>query len=228
MRAHVFQHVPYEGLGSIASWLERRGAAVSWTRPWDGDRVPDLADTDLVIAMGGPMSVNDEAVFPWLRAEKDTLRAAIADGRAVLGICLGAQLIASALGAAVCGNCEREIGWFDLEARPGPANTFRFPPRVSVFHWHDETFALPAGAVQLACSEACENQVFQLGERTMGLQCHLETTPASMVDIIAHSRGALHHGPFVQTEAAMRAAPASAYASINTLMAAVLDHLVDS
>jgi len=99
MDVHILQHVPFEGIGSIADWLSRRGATVTSTRFFETPQLPVLADIDLVIALGGPMSVNDEEQLPWLRSEKHFVAEAIAKGKAVLGICLGAQLIASALGA---------------------------------------------------------------------------------------------------------------------------------
>src|SRR5690606_30657296 len=107
------QHVPFEGLGSMGPWLVRRKAEITFTRFFESPSLPDLSGMDLVIAMGGPMSVNDEAALPWLVHEKSFLRAAIGQGVPVLGICLGAQLIASALGAQVYPGPHREIGWFD-------------------------------------------------------------------------------------------------------------------
>ncbi|HSB97692.1 MAG TPA: type 1 glutamine amidotransferase, partial [Spongiibacteraceae bacterium] len=96
--------------------------------------LPELDGIDLIIAMGGPMSVNDEAELPWLKTEQHFIRTAIERGVAVIGICLGAQLIASALGARIYPNNNKEIGWFDIEAMPGAANVFAFPARATVFH----------------------------------------------------------------------------------------------
>ena len=126
MRAHYFQHVPYEGLGCITGWLESRAARVTGTRFFESPRLPDPAQVDFLIIMGGPMSVNDEATLPWLRAEKRFIAETIAAGKTVLGICLGAQLIASALGARVYRNPEPEIGWFPIE---GLARSFPRAPR---------------------------------------------------------------------------------------------------
>lgn len=226
MNVHILQHVPFEGLGSIEPWLLARGAQISHTRFFEACSLPDLDSVDFIIAMGGPMSVNDEATLPWLAPEKQFIREAIQQGVAVLGICLGAQLIASALGARVYAGQQREIGWFDLEAVPNGGGTFAFPQATPVFHWHGETFDLPAGAVHLARSAACENQAFQIGDHVMGLQFHLEMTPASAAAIITHCRDELVVDTFVQSEAALRAMPAAAYQRINTLMADVLDHLV--
>lgn len=225
MRVHVLQHVPFEGLGSIAGWLDAHGVTPTWTRFFDSADLPDPESVDLVIAMGGPMSVNDEAELPWLRDEKIFIAEAISQGKAVLGICLGAQLIASALGARVAPGTHKEIGWFDIENVASIANTFRFPERMRVFHWHGETFDLPRNAARIARSTVCANQAFQLGERILGLQFHLETTPESARAIIEHSRGDLTEGAWIQREEALGNAPPHAYAEINRVMAEVLDYL---
>lgn len=226
MRAHILQHVPFEGIGSIEHWLNGRGASVGWTRFFESTELPALETLDLIIALGGPMSVNDEADLPWLRTEKRFIAAAIEARKAVLGICLGAQLIASALGAPVYPNTEKEIGWFPIAAEPHRPGCFRFPDTVQVFHWHGETFALPAGATRLASSAVCSNQAFQIGTRVLGLQFHLETTPESADAIISNCNHDLVPERFIQTESALRATPPSAYREINFLMNDVLEYLV--
>lgn len=225
MRALFLQHVPFEGPGSIEAWLASRAAALGVTRLFANEPLPPLEDVDFVIAGGGPMSVNDEADLPWLRAEKQFIREAIERGTPVLGICLGAQLIASSLGARVHANPVREIGWFPVHATPVPDGCFRFPSQCTVFHWHGETFDLPEGAVRLARSEACANQAFQIGRRAIGLQFHLETTPQSAASLIENSRHEMTPGLFVQTEADLAAVPAGRYPAINALMEQVLDYL---
>lgn len=224
MKAHVFQHVPFEGPGSIQSWLALHAAHIGFTRFYDADPLPALAEVDLLIVMGGPMSVNDESTLPWLVAEKQFIREAIAAGKAVVGICLGAQLIANAMGSRVYPGEHKEIGWFDIVARPHAANAhelFALPDTTRVFHWHGESFELPSGATLLAGSAACVNQVFQVGARVIGLQCHLETTPESADAILIHCRDELHDSlgnPFVQSEDEIRAEPAATYTSMNLLM----------
>ena len=115
MRAHYLQHVPFEGLGSIERWLQRAGYQVTGTQFYASAELPPAAEVDLLVALGGPMSVNDEGQHPWLAAEKRFIRELIALERPVLGVCLGAQLIASALGAAVYPNPVKEIGWLPIQ-----------------------------------------------------------------------------------------------------------------
>lgn len=226
MRAHYLQHVPFEGLGSIESWLRAKGYAITNTRFFESRRLPNLDEFDLLIAMGGPMSVNDENAFPWLVQEKEFIRNAIQAGKSVLGICLGAQLIASAMGARVFQNRVKEIGWWPVQAiQPTDESTFCFPPSVDVFHWHGETFELPPGAVRLARSEGCENQAFQLGRSVIGLQFHLETTPDSAREIVSHCRAELSPSTYVQSETTILTATPEKYRAINNLMSEVLSFL---
>ena len=230
MRAHYLQHVPFEGLGSIESWLQRAGYEVTATRFYDSDELPPPADVDLVVAMGGPMSVNDEQQYPWLAAEKRFIGAAIEMGRPVLGVCLGAQLIASACGAAVYPNKVKEIGWLPIQGvEPGsnaehPA-TFRFPPFLEVFHWHGETFDLPEGAVRLARSNAALNQAFQLGASVIGMQFHLDTTPDGARALVENCRAELVPSMYVPSEQRILAAEPAKYGALNGWMDKVLSFI---
>jgi len=226
MHVHYFQHVPFEGLGSMEAWLREAGYEIGVTRWYAGERAPDPAEIDLLIVMGGPMSVNDEAGHPWLAAEKDFIRRWIAADRPLLGVCLGAQLIASALGARVYPNAVKEIGWFPVTpVTPLPEHAFHFPPEQTVFHWHGETFDLPPGAIHLARSAGCEHQAFQIGRHVIGLQFHLETTPETAAALITNCRNELTPAPYIQDEATLRSVPPQAYRAINTLMARLLAHI---
>ncbi len=226
MRAHILQHVPFEDSGSITPWLKAADYRVTTTRFYQSTSLPDPGDIDLLIIMGGPMSVNDEDQFPWLRLEKKFIRQSIKSNKAVLGICLGAQLIASALGESVYLNRRKEIGWFAVQSviQEDPA-IFSLPSEVKVFHWHGETFDLPDEAVLLARSEACEHQAFQVGERVIGLQFHLETTPHSVQAIVTNCRQEILPSMFVQPEALILDQPPETYKVINELMDKVLHFL---
>ena len=226
MRAHYFQHVPFEGLGSIEPWLNSNGCELTSTKFFESAALPDPKAIDLLIVMGGHMSVNDEDIFPWLVSEKQFVREMIESGKPVLGICLGAQIIANAMGAKVFLNPVKEIGWFPITAGAYlDDSAFSFPPSETVFHWHGETFDLPLGAIRLAKSEGCENQAFQLGRRVIGLQFHLETTPKSARDIISNCRDELVPSKYVQMEDEILSASLSRYESINDLMSSILSFL---
>ena len=184
MRILTFRHIPCEGLGLISSELQARGIGCDIVDLYrSGATLPRREDYDGLIVMGGPMSVNDG--LPYLEFEKKTIAEAIAAGQPVLGICLGAQLIASALGALVYRNAVKEIGWFDVQFTPAASEDTLFRgtgPVETVFHWHGETFDMPAGATWLASSDACRHQAFRVGTGTYALQFHLEVTPEMIQD----------------------------------------------
>jgi len=184
MRILAFRHIPCEHLGLIARELEARGIGCEYADLYRPDApLPNHSDFDGLIVMGGPMSVNDG--LPYLELEKQAIAEAIAAGRPVLGVCLGAQLIASALGARVYRNSSKEIGWFDVRFTPEASGDALFAgarPTETVFHWHGETFDLPPGAVWLAHSGLTRHQAFRFGRATYGLQFHLEVTPPMIED----------------------------------------------
>lgn len=226
MRAHCLLHAPFEELGGIAPWLAAAGYQITYSRMYESADLPACEAVDFLVAMGGPMSVNDERECPWLVPEKEFVRRCIAAGKPVLGVCLGAQLIASALGARVYRHSEKEIGWFPVRAVPVPgAGYFRFPTEQTVFHWHGETFDLPAGAVLLASSEACAHQAFQLGRNVLALQCHVEVTPELVEGFITHCGGELRAARYVQPAATIHAAAPETYRAVNLLLADVLAYL---
>lgn len=225
MRAHVFQHVPFEDIGCIRNWLEQNNARITYTRFYENARLPLPDDVDLLVIMGGPMSVNDEAQLPWLHDEKQFIRDAVEKGIPILGICLGAQLIASALGARIYKNAEKEIGWFNVQAVDTPANTFGFPRSFTALHWHGETFDLPPNAIRLAQSEACKNQAFQIGKNVIALQFHLEATQESVNGMTENCGNELVPSTFVQTAEELLKPGQHTYENINTLISTILNYL---
>lgn len=226
MRAHYLQHVPFEGLGSIESWLQNAGYEISSTQFFSSEVLPDVEDIDFLVVMGGPMSATDETEYPWLINEKKVIRRAIEAGKPVLGICLGAQLMANAMGGKVFKNPVKEIGWFPVEAVESEnTSAFQFPQEIAVFHWHGETFSLPKGAVQIAESKGCKNQAFQIGSNAIGMQFHLETTPLSARAMVENCRNELVEDEYIQSEAEILSAPQERYSLINSLMDRVLEYL---
>lgn len=225
LRAHYIQHVWFEGPGSIATWLGARHATVTSTQVYRDARWPALDSFDWLIVLGGPMSVNEEGFYPWLAPEKRFLREAIEAGRPVLGICLGAQLLASALGASVRPNPQPEIGWWPIVPVPSHSpSPFAplFDDPIEAFHWHGETYDLPDGAVWLARSAACSQQAFSHGERVLGLQCHFETTPDAARMLIDQCGDALGPGRWIQPASELLRVPRR-FDQIHKAMNRVLD-----
>lgn len=183
MRVLAFRHVPFEGLGLIEPVLKARGIHFDYCDLYlPGAVLPDANGYDGLIFMGGPMSVNDEPAF--LLEEMRLIEHAAARGAPMLGVCLGSQMIARALGGRVYRNAEKEIGWFDIhltdEGRCDPLLR-QLAPAERVFHWHGDTFDLPPEAFCLAYSQRTARQAYRIGSAIYGLQFHLEVTPAMIV-----------------------------------------------
>lgn len=202
MNLHFFQHVPFEGLGSVEDWAQDNNFEISCTRFFEGEHPPATAKYDWLFVMGGPMNIYEQERYPWLKEEKKAIKAAIGKGKIVVGICLGAQLVADVLGAPITQNQHKEIGWFKIRKHPqaysSPLADF-LPEESWAFHWHGDTFAIPDGAVPLAFSEACPNQGFIYKERVVGLQFHLEFTRESARLLIENAGHELVNAPFIQT-----------------------------
>ncbi len=226
MHIHWLQHVPFEGLGSIAAWAEERGHLLTSTRFWAGDRLPYPDDVQLLVIMGGPMGVYDEADYPWLRDEKAFIRAVADTGAAILGVCLGAQLLAEVFGAKVFKNKEKEIGWYSLAcADSGPAWLLTlFAGETEVLHWHGDTFDIPAGGTRFCSSAACVNQGFIIGDRIIGLQFHLEMSRQDLAGLIENCRHELIEGRWIQGEGDLLGGTGDA-SKRKKILAGLLDHL---
>jgi GMP synthase-like glutamine amidotransferase len=207
MQIHILQHVPYEDAGIILDWAAEKGHHPAVNRLFAGDSLPPLQDIGWLVAMGGPMSVHDGAKFGWLSAEKQLIREAINAGIPVIGVCLGAQLAAEALGATVRKAPHREIGWFDIEKTEAAARhpwTRELPQTMPAFHWHGETFSLPDGAVPLFRSRVCETQGFVWENRVLALQCHLEISRQHIEEMIQHCAGESGAEPYVHDATRIR------------------------
>lgn len=220
--------MPFEGLGFAEAWALSRGHEVTVTRLYRDEPMPPVTDVDLLVVLGGPMGVDEEVRFPFLGREKRFVETAIGVGTPVLGICLGAQIVADALGAPVTRNAGDEIGWFPVELTPEAAaspHLAGWPPRFTTFHWHGDTFALPRGASRLARSEACENQAFLWGDRVVALQFHPEVTPAGLQAMIDHEAAGAVPGPWVQPPESL-VGPDRPFEQNAALLSLLLDSLV--
>ena len=178
----IIEHVPHERLGTFEPAFMAAGCSLRPLTAYDRTvRWPSLDEVDGIISMGGPMSVYQQAQYPFLTKELSLLREAIKRQKPILGVCLGAQLLAAALGASVTKNPQKEIGWYPLMRESGadgdPLCEF-FGQTETVFQWHGDRFALPKGAVRLFSSPLCREQAFRYYGNVYGLQFHLEVTEA--------------------------------------------------
>ena len=186
---HALTHVPFEGLGCIEQWIHSNNHLLTHTHLYEDHHFPEVTEIDWLIIMGGPMGVYDDVEYPWLAEEKIFIRQAIDAGKTIIGICLGAQLIAEALGARVYPNDQKEIGWFDVKlsetAQKHPLFE-NFEKQFHVFHWHGDTFDIPFGGETWISSDRCANQAFLIHEKVLGLQFHLEVTEQSLHAMVDH------------------------------------------
>lgn len=201
LNIHCIKHAHFENEGSIAEWVKEKNYQLNSTRIWLNEPFSDSESIDGLIIMGGPMSVNDEEQYPWLKREKQFIAQVIRDKKPVLGICLGAQLIANVLGAQVFKAPQKEIGWWTITTFP--SNYWETKGTLTTFLWHGETFTLPEGATLLASSEAIAHQGFSYGEKVVGIQFHPEVTPDGIKNLIQHCSSDLSIGNFIQPTNAM-------------------------
>lgn len=184
MRLLVLQHEACEPLGIFESLLEKKGIECDYARLYEEKAPAGLDGYDGVIAMGGPMNVYQEKEYPFLKADDRLIKEALKKGKPVLGVCLGAQLMAKALGARVSKGIEKEIGWYKVKlTRGGRMDRIfgGFDPEFMVFQWHGDTFDTPRGATRLAGSALFANQAFRFG-KSYALQFHLEVTDEMIRD----------------------------------------------
>lgn len=227
MQIHYLQHVPFEEPANLEQWAIINGHSRSTTKFYEGDPLPKIHVIDWLVVMGGPMNTGDDNKYPWLTQEKKFIEQAIKDQKTVMGICLGAQLIADVLGAKVTPNQYKEIGWFPVqltnEAQTVPLVDF-LPESLTAFHWHGDTFEVPSGAIRLAQSAACPNQAFIYGEKVLALQFHLEVKKENVLKIIAHCEDELTGGEYIQNPEEMLSREDN-FRGINRALYGILDRL---
>lgn len=203
MRIHFIQHVAFESPGYLLQWANEQQHSISFTRTYESEIFPTVDQVDWLIVMGGPMGAYDEDKYAWLKQEKDFIRSVIAAGKKVLGICLGSQLVAAALGAKVYPHTKKEIGWWPVK-KTGFSNGIpllqHLPDEFISFHWHGDTFDLPQGAILLLQTDACPHQAFLYNNQVMGLQFHMEAMPELVKAMAEHGKEELVEGGFVQGE----------------------------
>jgi len=228
MRLHSLEHQPAEGPAKIADWAAARGHTLTRTALYASEAPPALDSFDLLVIMGGGMNIYQHRDHPWLVAEKEFLRRAIDAGKPILGICLGAQLLADVLGGKVYQNPEKEIGWFPVNFLDRSAPFAAFPETMNVMHWHGDTFSLPPGARRVADSIGCPQQAFVWGDRVVGLQFHLEMGAVNVADLANVAAEDLTPGRFVQSAEQLLQTPAdlpAAHAALYTLLDELTAHV---
>jgi GMP synthase-like glutamine amidotransferase len=228
MRIHCLQHAAFESPGVLLDWASRHGHTCTFTHLHaPGPHFPALTEFDWLLILGGAMGVAEEELYPWLRPEKECIRRAIAADKVVVGICLGAQLIAEVLGATVFRNPALEIGFWPIQptvaAQTHPLFRHLASP-TTVLHWHGDAFELPPGASSLASSQACSQQAFVFADRVIGLQFHPELTADILGQMLHHDGHELVPGPWVQPAAELKQR-SSELATGNVFLCQLLDQL---
>lgn len=227
MKIHILQHVPFEGPGHILKWASQHNISLSYTLFFEKQhQLPEIDQFDAVVVMGGPMSVEDENRYPWLLPEKIFIRKCILAGKKILGICLGAQLASSCLGASVYPAAHKEIGWHQVQvnAQFSAQNWLSklFEEGPVVFHWHGDKFDLPEGAQDLLASAANNHQAYLYQDKILALQFHLEATEKTIADLLFHCKGDLIPSAYVQSADEIKAQLANV-PPINKLMEKILN-----
>jgi len=230
METYIFQHIEFEGPGILLDLLKARGHNIHIVKLFAGDPIPHEDDVDFAIMLGGPMSVLDEAAYPYFVREKELCKDMVQLGKPLLGICLGAQMIASAFRAAILKSPEKEIGWHPVKWGENSKAFALGVESINAFHWHGQMFKVPKEATWLAGSEGCENQAFRLGS-ALALQFHLEATPESIASILKncadeHGAALAAGGKFVQDEKKIQELTAKYVEDANKFMNTILDGML--
>ncbi|MEK8129446.1 type 1 glutamine amidotransferase [Paenibacillus filicis] len=224
MNLVLLKHFSFDDESALISWATRNGHSASVLYPPELTIYPEPDTFDMLIILGGPMSVYEEAQYPWLKPEKQFVKRAMEQHKKVLGICLGAQMIAELAGGRVYRHAHKEIGWHRVERTGQSHGLFPLPDTFTSFQWHGDVFELPEGAVHLARSAACPHQAFALGPHILGVQFHLETSPACIESMLKHWSAELIEGPYIQSAADIRSGLSRSEASAG-LLHRILDRL---
>jgi GMP synthase-like glutamine amidotransferase len=226
-KIHILQHVHFEGPAFIAEWAVKHQFKLTYTHLYKQERIPSPDSFDMLIIMGGPMGVYDSDKFDWLAEEVNFIQKCIAGGKPILGICLGAQIIANALGSKVYKGTEKEIGWYPIHFTRAEF-PFSLPETQTVFHWHGDTFDLPEGSELLASSDAVINQGFVYKKNVIALQFHLEMNKESLHKMIDNAGHELQEtGKYIMPESKIISESSNNLESTNQLMSSILTYLSD-
>ncbi len=207
IRLHVLQHVPFEDAANIGTWAEEKHYPITKTRLYENEPFPEHDSFDMLVIMGGLMNVYEYDTYPWLLRERQFIKEAIERKKAVLGVCLGAQLIADVLGGKVKRNANKEIGWHQVRMTSKGKNCElfdSFSSTFTAFQWHGDTFSIPPKAQRLAKSAACSNQAFLYSDRVLALQFHLEYSEDSIERMIRFCSDELVDAPYIQQPEELR------------------------
>ena len=200
MHIHFIQHMPFEYPGSIADWPAEKNYTTTYTKVFKDATFPLTNTFDMLVIMGGVMGVYEEDQYAWMPAEKSFIKNAIESKKKVLGVCLGAQFIAEALGAKVFPHTLKEIGWLPVEKVMPHKLTEKLPQTFTTFHWHGDTFTLPKNAVHLFKTKACGQQGFVYNNHVAALQFHMEVKEDLLQGMTENERAELIKDTYVQTE----------------------------
>jgi len=222
MKIHYFQHVAFEDPAFIIDWVKENKYKLTSTLFFENNyQLPTLEDFDILIVMGGPMNIYEYDAYPYLKVEKEFIKKAIENDKKIIGICLGAQLIADALGAKIYSNKTKEIGWI-------PITTFNnsfLPKEITPLHWHGDTFELPENAKLIASSVDCKNQAFIYNEKIIGFQFHLEANEKSLNAIIKNCGHELIDKGNIMNEYEMKKLSSKYFKKNQNIMKNVLEYL---
>lgn len=228
MRVHCLLQTEEPACAFFTEWAARRGHSWACTVAPRADEFPKRSELDYLVVLGGPMSVWQDQRYPWLSKQKRYLETLIEAGTPVLGICLGAQLLAEVLGARTYRGPHNEVGWFPVESTLESRDTWlgdTFPGCFEAFLWHTDTYELPEGAVRIARSRAFENQGF-IWKQVLALQFHLEVTPGWVRMLVNRDADQLVEAPFSQTAETVLGKPERVYRDSNALMDAILQRWI--